>query len=91
MTRFFITFGMEQHLPSLPTPKTSHKFYGESSTNDIICKLLIMRDVARSNNEDTTDIPHANFGKTAQLHKFLPQQLVPSLLQNGQVLIEFCI
>jgi hypothetical protein len=37
---FFLTFGMEPQLPNLPTPDLCHKFYGESTTDDIICKLL---------------------------------------------------
>jgi hypothetical protein len=38
---FFLTFGMEPRLPSLPTPYLRRKFYGESTSDDIIRKLLI--------------------------------------------------
>jgi hypothetical protein len=37
---FFLTFGMEPQLPTLPTPDLRRKFYGESTTDDIIRKLL---------------------------------------------------
>ncbi len=39
---FFLTFGMEPRLPTLPTPKLRRKFYGESTTDDIIHKLLFV-------------------------------------------------
>ncbi len=42
---FFLTFGMEQRLPTLPTPDIRRKFYGESTTDDIIRKLLFAREV----------------------------------------------
>jgi IS30 family transposase len=38
---FFLTFGMELRLPSLPTPDLRRKFYGESTSDDIIRRLLI--------------------------------------------------
>ncbi len=44
---FFLTFGMEPRLPTLPTPDLRRKFYGESTTDDIIRKLLFARDVAK--------------------------------------------
>jgi hypothetical protein len=37
---FFLTFGMELRLPTLPTPDIRRKFYGESTTDDITRKLL---------------------------------------------------
>jgi hypothetical protein len=37
---FFLTFGMEPQLPHLPIPHLCQKFYGESSTDNIIRKLL---------------------------------------------------
>ncbi len=45
---------MEPRLPTLPTPDLRRKFYGKSSTDDIICKLLIARNIARQNNEDAS-------------------------------------
>jgi len=53
---FFLTFGMEPQLPTLPTPDLRRKFYGESTTDDIIRKLLFALEVARQNNEDTSDV-----------------------------------
>jgi hypothetical protein len=69
---FYLTFGMEPRLPNLPTPDLRHKFYGESSTDDIIRKLLIARNVARQNNEDASDMACTQFDSKAAPHKFLP-------------------
>jgi hypothetical protein len=73
---FFLTFRMEPQLPSLPTPDLRRKFYGESTSDDIIRKLLIARNVARQNNEDASDQARAQFDSKAAPHKFLPNQLV---------------
>jgi hypothetical protein len=75
-TPFYLTFGMEPRLPNLPTPDLRRKFYGESSTDDIICKLLIARNVARQNNKDASDVARAQYDSKATPHKFLPNQLV---------------
>jgi hypothetical protein len=48
---FALTFGMEPRLPTLPTPDLRRTFYGESSTDDLIRKLLLTRDIARRNSE----------------------------------------
>jgi hypothetical protein len=32
----FLTYGMEPRLPTLPTPDLRRKFYGESTTDDLI-------------------------------------------------------
>jgi hypothetical protein len=73
---FFLTFGMEPRLPSLPTPDLRRKFYGESTSDDIIRKLLIARNVARQYNEDASDQAKLQFDAKAAPHKFLPDQLV---------------
>jgi hypothetical protein len=75
-TPFYLTFGMELRLPNLPTPDPRRKFYSESSTDDIICKLLIARNVACQNNEDASDVARTQYDLKAAPHKFLPQQLV---------------
>jgi hypothetical protein len=67
---------MEPRLLNLPTPDLRQKFYGESSADDIIRKLLIARNVARQNNEDASDTARQQFDSKAALHKFLLQQLV---------------
>ncbi len=73
---FFITFGMEPRLPTLPTPNLRSKFYGESTTNNIICKLLFAREVAHQNNKDASNTAQLQFDTRAAPQKFLPQQLV---------------
>jgi len=61
---------------SVATPDLRHKFYGESSTDDIIRKLLFAREVARQNNEDASDVARQQFDAQAAPHKFLLQQLI---------------
>jgi hypothetical protein len=73
---FFLTYGMEPRLPSLPTPDLRRKFYGESSTDDLIRKLLLTRDIARQNSEVASDEAERQFNKKAEPHAFLPDQLV---------------
>jgi hypothetical protein len=67
---------MEPQLPSLPTPDLRRKFYGESTSDDIIRKLLIAQNVARQYNEDASDQARLQFDAKAAPHKFLPDQLV---------------
>ena len=55
---FFLTFGMEPRLPTLPTPDLHRKFYGESTTDDIIRKLLFAQEVARQNLPVCPDFLH---------------------------------
>ena len=52
---FFLTFGMEPQLLSLPMPDIRWKFYGESTTDDIIRKLLLAQNVTCQNNEYSSD------------------------------------
>jgi hypothetical protein len=73
---FFLTLGMEPWLLSLPTPDLRRKFYGESTSDNIIRKLLIARNVARQNNKDSNDQARLQFDAKAATHKFLPNQLV---------------
>jgi hypothetical protein len=73
---FFQTYGMEPRLPALPTPDLRRKFYGESSTDDRIRKLLLTRDIARRNSEVASDEAERQFNKKAEPHVFLPDQLV---------------
>ncbi len=60
----------------MPTPDLRRNFYGESTTDDLICKLLLTRDIARRNSEVASDEAEKQFNKTAQPHGFLPDQLV---------------
>jgi Integrase core domain len=52
---FFLTYGMEPRLPALPAPDLWQKFYGESTTDYLIRKLLLTRDIARRNSEVASD------------------------------------
>jgi hypothetical protein len=73
---FFLTYGMEPRLPTLPTPDLRQKFYGESTTDDLIRKLLLTRDIARRNSEVASEETKRQFNKKAEPHAFLPDQLV---------------
>jgi hypothetical protein len=75
-TPFFLTFGIEPQLPTLPTPDIRSKFYGESTNDYIICKLLFAREVARQNNKDSANAARIQVDTWASPHKFLLQQLV---------------
>ena len=63
---------MEPRLPALPTPDLRRKFYGESTTDDLIRKLLLTRDIARRNSELASEEAEKQFNKKAQPHAFLP-------------------
>jgi len=73
---FFLTFGMEPRLPTMPAPDLRRKFYGESTTDDLIRKLLLTRDIARRNSEVASEETEKQFNKKAEPHAFLPDQLV---------------
>ena len=75
-TPFFLTFGMEPRHPSLPTPDVRRKFYGESSSDELMLRLLTARDVARRNNEDATETSQTDVNKRASPHAFSLGQLV---------------
>ena len=48
-TPFFLTFGMEPRLPNLPGPDVRRKFYGESSSDELLLRLLTACDVLGKN------------------------------------------
>jgi hypothetical protein len=73
---FFPTYGMEPRLPALPAPDLRRKFYGKSTTDDLIQKLLLTRDIARRNSEVASEEAERQFSKKAEPHAFLPDQLV---------------
>jgi hypothetical protein len=67
---------MKPLLPALPTPDLRQKFYGKSSTDDLICKLLLTQDIARRNSEVASDEAERQLNEKAEPHSFLPDQLV---------------
>ena len=75
-TPFFLTHGIEPRLPNFPAPDVRRKFYGESSSDELLLRLLTARDVARRNNElaSAQSIDYAN--KQAVPHPFAVGQLV---------------
>lgn len=75
-TPFFITFGMEPRLPSFPGPDLRRKFYGESSSAQLHQRLLYARDVARRNNENSTEENEEIFNRKAEPHHYKIHQLV---------------
>jgi len=60
----------------MPAPDLRRKFYGESTTDDLIRKLLLTRDIARRNSEVASEENEKQFNKKAEPHAFLPDQLV---------------
>ncbi len=67
---------MGPRLPALPAPDLQQKLYWESTTDDLIHKLLLTRDIARRNNEVASDEAERQFNKRAEPHSFLPDQLM---------------
>jgi hypothetical protein len=67
---------MELQLLSLPTPDLCCKFYSESTTDDLIIKLLLTGDIARRNSEVASEKAEKQFNKNAVPHSSLPDQLV---------------
>jgi hypothetical protein len=75
-TPFFIRFGIEPRLPTFPGPDLRRKFYGESTSAELHRRLLYARDIARRNNENSTEESEEDFNKKAQPHNYQVQQLV---------------
>ena len=73
---FFLTFGMEARSPSFMAPDVRRKFYGESTTDELMHRLLTARDVARRNNEDATAKNLEASQKVTEPHNFKLNQLV---------------
>jgi hypothetical protein len=67
---------MKPQLPTLPMPDLRHKFYGKSTADNLIRKLLFAQNVARQNNKDASDVASQQFNSAAKPHIFSPQQLV---------------
>ena len=67
---------MEPRLPNLPGPDVRRKFYVESLSDELLLRLLTARDVARRNNETTTDQSQIDVNSKAVPHKFVNNQLV---------------
>ena len=75
-TPFFLTYGIEPRLPNLPAPDVRRKFYGESSSDELLLRLLTARDVARRNNEISSEQAADYVNKRASPHNFVEGQLV---------------
>jgi hypothetical protein len=75
-TPFFVTFGLKPRLPNFPGPDLRRKFYGESSSAELHQRFFYARDIARKNNQNSTEENQNKFNKKAELHKYQVQQLV---------------
>ena len=73
---FFLTFGMEAQQPSLPTPDRRRKFYGESTTDELIHQLIAACDTACCNNEIVSERTEQDANKKKMPHNFVVGQLV---------------
>ena len=67
---------MEACQPSLPTPDMRWKFYGESTTDELIHHLLAARDTACCNNEIVSEKTEQDANRKTMLHNFVIGQLV---------------
>jgi transposase InsO family protein len=75
-TPFYLTFGIEPRQPGFEQPDLRRKFYGESSTDELLHKLQLSRDIARLNNEDATLTAQMQYNAKAEPHNFKVGQLV---------------
>jgi len=73
---YFLTHGLEARQPGFPTPDVRRKFYGESSTDELMHRLLMARDVARRNNEAASEQNQDQFDRKAEPHQYRLHQLV---------------
>jgi hypothetical protein len=75
-TPFFLTFGIEPRTPAFPAPELRQQFYGETTTDDLLRRLLAARDTARRCNENKTEDYKHYYDQNATPRTFQPQQLV---------------
>jgi len=75
-TPFFLTFGLEPRQPQFPGPDVRRKFYGESTTDELLHRLMTARDVARRNNEVVSAKNELYHNQRAEPHNFQKGQLV---------------
>lgn len=83
-TPFFLTFGMEPRDGTFSAGDLRRKFYGESSTDDLIQRLRTAREVAQHNNMNATSEYKQYHDRKAEPHSFLRGQKV--LLQENYFL-----
>ena len=81
---FFLTFGLEPRDTTFGASDLRRKFYGESSTDELLHRLRAARELAQQNNQDSTDKFKAAHDRNAEPHPFLRDQLV--LLQETNYL-----
>jgi hypothetical protein len=75
-TPYELTYGMEPRMPGIPGPEIRRKFYGESTTDERIQRLLFARDIARRHNEEATEKSKKDYDNKATPHNFTVGQLV---------------
>jgi hypothetical protein len=75
-TPYELTYGMEPRMPGIPGPELRRKFYGESTTDERIQRLLFARDLARRHNEEATEKTKKDYDKKATPHNYTIGQLV---------------
>ena len=75
-TPFYLTFGIEPRQPVFEQPEVRRKFYGESSTDELLKRLHLARDIARLNKDDATLTAQHQYHSTAEPDNFKAGQLV---------------
>ena len=75
-TPFFVTFGVEPRQPGFPQSDIRRKFYGETSTDELMHRLRLAREVAKQNNEAATHEAENYYNKQAAPHQFKIGELV---------------
>ena len=74
-TPFFLTFGIEPRLPSMPTPDTK-RYYGQSEAAEWFNTLQHCRQIAAQHNMQASDQMQNQFNKKASPYHYTVGQLV---------------
>jgi hypothetical protein len=74
-TPFFLTYGVEPRLPSMPTPDVKH-YYGQSDVAEWFATLQHCRQISAEHNMHASDQMQAQFYRKASPYNYVVNQLV---------------
>jgi hypothetical protein len=80
-TPFFLTYGIDAGLPSLPDPDLN-RYYGKSDVADWYATLQHCRQIAAQNNIQASNYMQSQFNKKASPYNYVIGQMVWSDVRN---------
>jgi hypothetical protein len=80
-TSFFLTYGIDARLPSLPDPDLN-RYYGQSDVAAWYATLQHCRQIAAQNNIQASNYMQSQFNKKASPYNYVVGQMVWSDVQN---------